>query len=179
MIIKRITISFQKLISFPLVRVIFAVLLSFAFLVVAFPPLNIWPLVFIAFFSWFKILSTRGFSEKNIFWGGILFGFLYYVFFFHVYLISAPYPWLGISPYIVWGVVIAILVFMGLLHGLAWGLYSLVSKRLIFASRMSTFLIVTILSSFWIFIELILFYLNFDMGVSLGYFLPVGGFGVG
>ncbi|MEK7498447.1 MAG: hypothetical protein AAB611_01145, partial [Patescibacteria group bacterium] len=137
--------------------------------VLSVPPLNLWPFVFVAFVPWLNVVASEAFPLKKVVMGSTFLGFLYFVFFHHVYLVSAPYPWLGISPVVVWITVTGLLFVFGLLHGLGWGVYAWIARRLI-VGRIQFFPVA--LSVLWVFFELILFRLNWNMGLSIGYVIP-------
>jgi len=142
---------------------------TFVLLILALPPFNIWPLGFIVLVPWLSTVVDYEFPRKNVFLGSVFLGALFYILFHYVYLLSAPYPWLGIPASIVWGTVIGILLVLGLLYGFGWAFYAWMSDRLI--GRYSVYAPV-ILSAFWVFLELVLSYLNWNTGLFLGYLIP-------
>jgi len=131
-------------------------ILSGVLLFLAYPPQNLWFLVFIGLIPLFYFLFSEKTSFKKAFWGGGITGFIFigglFVWLFH----TAPFEWLGVETRGEYVSILLLVFFSWTLSvfslGLFFSLFSWLSKKLVKTySVFFSFLI--IVPSLWVIFE--------------------------
>ena len=143
-------------------------------LILTLPPFNFWPLAFVALVPLFRSLKNLTLPTSRLFWLATAIGAFYTMPLYHMFFVNLPYPWLRITPWLMWTVTILIFVVICLAVGLTWGVYALLARRLIsrgvhFAPFWLTFA--------WVVFEVIRSFIFWNMtwGMAIGYTLPPEG----
>jgi len=125
-------------------------------LFIAYPPQDLWFLVWIALIPLFYFLFSEKISPKKAFWGGATTGFIFmsvvYIWLFH----TLPFEWLGVDTkkdfFAVLLLMIVLWCFQIFLLGMLWGLFSWILKKII-RKHSGFFSFLIIVPCFWIIFE--------------------------
>jgi apolipoprotein N-acyltransferase len=108
--------------------------LSGILLFLAYPPQDLWFLVFIALIPLFWFLFSEKISFKKAFWGGAITGFIFMGGLFVWLFYTAPFEWLGVKTQkefiLVLLLMILLWVFQIFLLGVFFGLFSWLLKKI-------------------------------------------------
>jgi len=144
---KKLKIIYKKISEF------FLPIASGILLFLAYPPQDLWFLVWIALIPLFCFVFSEKISPKKAFWGGTICGFIFMGGLFVWIFYTAPFEWLGISSQKDFGAILFLMiilwVFQIFLLGIFWGFFLWVLKKII--RKHSGFLsFLFIVPCFWI-----------------------------
>jgi len=122
-------------------------------LFLAYPPQDLWFLVWIALIPLFYFLFSEKISPKKAFWGGAICGFVFMGGLFVWLFYTAPFEWLGASSQKDFGAILFLMiilwVFQIFLLGIFWGFFLWILKKIIH-KHSGFFLFLVIVPCFWI-----------------------------
>lgn len=141
-------------------------------LIAALPPLNLWPLAFIALVPLFYLSRQSAVGFWRLSWSSVIAGGLYWAVLNHQSLVGQPYPWLHVATPTAWAIAAGIFVVLAIGAGIGWAFYTWLARRIM--GRLSIGPAIGLASLTWAALEVVrsFIYWNLSLGIALGYSLP-------